>query len=102
MPAFAGMTEFRTFYEFVNIDDATFFQLYGSFFLSAAGLYPYLLSLTLQTTHLIFSMILELNPDKPELTIEDLSYRSPRRRRYNPYEPEALPCLFNLNLNQTR
>jgi len=56
----------------------------------------------LQTTHLIFLMILELNPDKPELTIEDLSYRSPRRRRYNPYEPEALPCLFNLNLNQTR
>ena len=30
------------------------------------------------------------------LYIEDLWYRSPRRRRYNPYEPEASLCLFNL------
>ena len=34
------------------------------------------------------------NPDEPELKIEDCKLniygcRSPRRRRYNPYEPEA-------------
>ena len=28
---------------------------------------------------------------------KDLWYRSPRRRRYNPYEPEASLCLFYLN-----
>jgi hypothetical protein len=33
-------------------------------------------------------------PDKPEFKIDDLWHRSPRRRRYNPYEPEAK--IFNL------
>jgi len=28
------------------------------------------------------------------MKIEDLLYRSPRRRHYNPYEPEASLCLF--------
>ena len=32
-----------------------------------------------------------------ELDIDELWYRSPRRRRYNPYEPEASLRLFNLN-----
>jgi hypothetical protein len=31
------------------------------------------------------------------LNIEDLLYRSPRRRRYNPYELEASLCLFHLS-----
>jgi hypothetical protein len=35
------------------------------------------------------------------LTIEDLWYRSPRRRRYNPCEPEASLCLFYLKGKQT-
>ena len=30
MPAFAGMTEFRTFYEFVNVGRSFFLRAYGS------------------------------------------------------------------------